>query len=378
MPNSVETVFVVLSDLHFGPDLPESARIQNLNVPITYGRGSDKVTKRFETFCVGHHKPCVAALGPYLKWQLLKLKNHGGYRNAQFDLFVLLGDQSTLAHEQSYKFLREYLLKDEYVTTDEYITYRCPGLEIPEASIMSIPGNHDKLLRKNLDLYHNEFSKKLNLSEQVKPQESVVTVRRFAGREFIFILLEPSVYCSEELTLDGSIVGHAAKGMVNEPVRQHIRKELKVLQSGGKLESGCYLENPYANAMKVMLVHYAVDLTRFSWEWFPHDCAGLQDFVEKLREEFQLSLVLHGHLHQPLIYNSNGVQVVAATTATRVDQGKKTGFFFLKVFESGEMQTEHHVWNGAAYALDPDLSLKRPVGYVPRPVIAVKNKPPAA
>jgi hypothetical protein len=82
-----------------------------------------------------------------------------------------------------------------------------------------------------------------------------------------------------------------------------------------------------------------------------------------MREKYQLSLALHGHLHRPLLYNFNDVQVISATTATRVDKSGKTGFFLIKVLDTGTIRAEHHVWTGVDYTPDPDQNLSRDVGY---------------
>ena len=336
MSGLVETVFAVLSDFHFGNDLHEAPEVQLLNIPITYKDTTEKITRYFAAQCRGHEISCVKRLPRYLKTLLEELKDQG-YQGKTFDLFVLLGDQSTLANEQSYRFLCEYLSQESYQTTDGYMTYRCSGLEIAPSQLLAIPGNHDKLLRKDLNLYHNEFTHWLNLPERLQPQRSSLSVRRFWGREFVFISIEPSIYCNEDLTLDGDTRKHLARGAVSKLLAEDVRTKLALLKQNRKLSADVRLEGSFSDAMKIMLVHYAVDLNQFDSGWaalvLPHECEDLGALVTALKEEFQLSLVLHGHLHQPLVYNQGGVQVISATTATRVDKNGKTGFFLLKVFD---------------------------------------------
>ncbi len=131
---SVEIAILVLSDLHFGNDLPEGASTQLLQVPT--GFSDARVTGFFSTCCKGHYSRCVSSLPTYLSVLLSKLKADG-YERDTFDLLILLGDQSTLAHERSYNFLRQYLTQKVYATKDKYgMTFSCPGLDIQPDNIL--------------------------------------------------------------------------------------------------------------------------------------------------------------------------------------------------------------------------------------------------
>ena len=130
------------------------------------------------------------------------------------------------------------------------------------------------------------------------------------------------------------------------------------------------LEGSYEAAAKIILVHYPVDYERFKsvgdWQGkvLPHDCAGLPDMIQTIRKEFNLNMVLHGHLHRPMLYNYEGVQVVAATTAAQ--QGGDRGFHVLKVSDTGQIHAEHHCWNGIAFAADPRDSVSGLITEFPR------------
>ncbi|HXA85326.1 MAG TPA: hypothetical protein VNZ47_09640 [Candidatus Dormibacteraeota bacterium] len=370
---SIETAFVLLSDLHFSNGLDEAARTQTLNIPFSNYGIPAKMTNLFEAMCRGHFAPCVKKLPRYLKVLLSELKDEG-YQRDKFDLCILLGDQSTLAHERSYKLLRDYLTQDEYVSEDgdgKYIGY---GLGIAASDILAIPGNHDKLLRSSLNLYHEEFTRHLRLDEEARPQMCSISIRRFAGREFVFILIEPSVYCAEDLKLGSDFRSHLAAGKISPKLIEDVETKLNMLREYGKLDAETKLEKTFNDAMKVLIVHYAVDERRFppgrAQGIVPHQCDGLGELVNMLKREYQLSIALHGHLHHPLLYNFNGVQVISATTATRVDKGTKTGFFLMKVLDSGTIRAEHHLWTGVAFTPDPDKNLSRDVGYLPKRAIA--------
>jgi predicted phosphodiesterase len=113
-----------------------------------------------------------------------------------------------------------------------------------------------------------------------------------------------------------------------------------------------------------MLVHYAVDTKKVigsvkpSEVIVPHGCEGLDEAVAKLAKDFQVNVVIHGHLHSPALYNHSGAQVIACTTTTQ--QNGHRGFFLMKFLDTGELRVEHHVWNGAAFAADPNKSLNKP------------------
>jgi hypothetical protein len=179
--------------------------------------------------------------------------------------------------------------------------------------------------------------------------------------EFLFILVEASVYASTEEKLDVSARNHLAKGHVSEDVKQEIKEKLNILKQRGRVDHAV-LED-YAGARRILLIHYAVDDKavlgsdpHFEEFVLPHYCEGLGSLISSLKAD--LHLVIHGHLHRPKVYNHDGVQVISATTATQ--KGGYNGFFILKFFASGDVVTEHHKWvvNGFAADLNPDLNVR--------------------
>ena len=160
---SIETMFLVLSDLHFGPDLYEPPEMALLSLSGMLGWVAKDTTVRnaFVKQCAGHDIACVKKLPFYLRFLISEAKNQGFERDT-FDLCLLLGDQVTIPDARSYKFLRQYLTQQEYSTSDGYVDYRCSGLGLMGQQILAIPGNHDKLLRTNLDIYDREFNTRSN------------------------------------------------------------------------------------------------------------------------------------------------------------------------------------------------------------------------
>jgi predicted phosphodiesterase len=367
---SIETMLLVLSDLHFGHDLYEPPEMPLLSLSGMLGWAAKDTTVRnaFVKLCAGHDIACVKKLPFYLRFLISEAKNQGFQRDT-FDLCILLGDQVTIPDARSYKFLREYLTQQEYRTSDGYVDYRCSGLGFMGSQILAIPGNHDKLLRTDLELYHREFSMPIELSPRVEPQSCEIAIRKFDRREFVFILVDAGKYATEELRLDGSSREHLAAGEVTSHLDANIRGKLKSLMDRGTV-GNVTLQGSYGTAAKIMLVHYPVDYERFKsggdWQGrvLPHDCAGLPEMIQSIRKEFHLSMVLHGHLHKPMLYNYEGVQVIAATTAAQ--QGGDRGFHVLQVSNAGQIHAQHHYWNGTAFAADPSGSVSGLITEVPR------------
>lgn len=243
---------------------------------------------------------------------------------------------------------------------DLYTT--CAGLNISPESIVAIPGNHDKLLRTNLDLYLKAFLKPLGLPTQPQPQTCTVVSKMVRGLQFVFFQLEASRYSLQDLRLDRACRNHLAGGEITPQLRASILDKINRLEAGDEVD-GVSLD-PGAVALKILLVHYAVNDLCVSGSKqalddliLPHACVGLDSLVRELRSH--IHLIAHGHLHVPKLYNFGGVPVIAATTTTQ--KGGENGFFLLKVGKTGEMEAQHHIWNGAGFALDPRGSLNRPL-----------------
>jgi predicted phosphodiesterase len=287
----------------------------------------------------------------YLK-TLLNQANEDGFDGNNFDLCILLGDLATVPDPHAYKFLVGYLTQDRYETPEGL---GCPGLNLRPEQILAIPGNHDKLLRTNLDIFHAEFTTKLDIPK-VNPGSWTFWQLSIGEQPFLFILVDASVYAQDELVIDVHCRDHLARGEVTPALRKEIIEALATVPNR-------------ENMVTIMLVHYAVDIKRLprhkQWQesFLPHQCEGLDDLVSELRKKFQLGAVLHGHMHVPCLYNHDGAQVVSATTT--LGQGGPNGFFVLKVLDTGEIRAEHHVWNGIRFAPDPDTSLNKSIALYP-------------
>jgi 3',5'-cyclic AMP phosphodiesterase CpdA len=285
------------------------------------------------------------------------------FERDHFDLCLLLGDQATTPDPDAYGFLRQYLTSARYKSAG----IECAGLGFSPGQLLAIPGNHDKLFRTNLDIYQQEFVSQLSLP-RIEAGRSRIVVRRFARTEVVFILIDPSIYANNELTIDLSCRSHLASGEVTAEITAEITEKMTSLRDKREAD-GERLKGEFAAALKILLVHYAVDLSRLprSHQWaekfLPHACEGLDDLVTALRTGFQLQLVIHGHMHVAWLYNHGGVQVVSSSSTT--SRGGSNGFFVLKFFDNNEIRAEHHCWTGNRFTADPEASLSKPLVTLP-------------
>jgi predicted phosphodiesterase len=367
---AIESMILLLSDMHFGRDLHLAPELPPLRVTrlANWLQREKQLERFFERNCRGHSFACVSMLPRYLK-SLLREARTEGFREDSFDLCIILGDQATVPDAEAYRFLREYLTTKRYSGPGDL---NCAGLDLPAHKILAVPGNHDKLLRKDLDLYHQEFTNKLNIP-RVEPGGSLVVTKTIGKREFVFILVDASVYTSEELVVDFKFRDHLARGLLTHKLYDELHAKLTSLKKEGEAD-GARLVGPYDQTVKVMLVHYAVDISRLTdhplWveKLLPHDCKGLDDALERFRVEFQINMAFHGHLHIPGLYNHKGVQVVAASTTT--EQKGPNGFFIVKILDTGEIRGEHHCWTGSRFTADPDTTLNKQLVLFPHGVAA--------
>jgi len=287
-----------------------------------------------------------------------------GYDKADFDLYLLLGDQVTLADATSFSFLRHYLTEPECASEDGGLKVVCAGLRINPERIVAIPGNHDKLLQTNLDIYNEHFIEPLGLTPFPK-QSGTITVRQLEDRDIIFISVDASVYADEGFAVDLSCRDHLARGYVSDVMEAEVVQKLRRLQVANEADAGV-MQHDYSDALKILVVHYAVNLGEVMGPFavmqrvvLPHGCKGLDRMVSTLKKDFSLDLVVHGHLHRPVLYTSDGVPVISATTTTQ--SAGPNGFHLVKFLETGDVVAEYHSWNGITFAPDADQMLSRTV-----------------
>jgi hypothetical protein len=356
MADKVQSAFLILSDLHFGTDFLREAEIDPLQFPWFLKYIAPKVKNFFEAKCGAHDIAILTQLPLYCK-SILRDLGEEGLSDRRFDLVLLLGDLATYANGGSYVFLREYIAQERF--KDSSGTTRKGIRAIHQGDIIAIPGNHDKLLRRNLDLYHSKFSVPLSLVSEPKSQSSFFTSRIINQQEFIFALIEASNYADEDGKLDFGALAHLASGRIPRKLRQEIKNKFKLLSERQTVDQACVAD--FGSARKILLVHYAVD-ERVVFGPAPkaqefvvsHRCDGLDTLIEELSES--VHLVVHGHLHHPKIYNHCGVPVAAATTLSQ--RHGENGFFVVKFMTSGDIVLDHHKWNENGFVRDESEELR--------------------
>jgi hypothetical protein len=355
MADSLTAAALVLSDLHFGADLLREAEVPPLQIPWWKTMLAPSVRRYMQTKCKAHDIGILLCLPLYLKKVLHQLRLEG-FESSKFNFYLLLGDVSTYANGSSYVFSREYISQTNYSPQG---LMPIPALGIPVDKLVMIPGNHDKMLRTNLDIYLQQFANPLGVpGPGPLPMHSFFLTKNAGDTEFLFILVDASVYASMAETLDLSAREHLAMGRVSKELAQEIQTKLDQLKYGASVDAA-KLKN-YSLSRKILLVHYAVDdravlgsvLPRDELV-LPHSCIGLDNLIKDLSGD--LHLVVHGHLHCPRIYNHCGVSVISATTTTQKDGNN--GFFVLKFYNSGDLITEHHRWVGSGFVLDDNQDL---------------------
>jgi hypothetical protein len=360
---SLDGAVLILSDMHFGRDILSPPELPFTSVPgvVKAIRADAPLLKFFEEKCLGHNLNCVRSLPRYLQY-VLDVARDEGFKGYDFDRYVLLGDQVTIPDKQSYRFVREYLTEPEYKSNATgFEKLILTGLRIEPSRIIAIPGNHDKLLRKDLAIYDAEFTDQLSLPKIEKQRCTIVSVP-IPNRDILFILVDANRYAAQDGALDLTFRNHLACGYVTEELEADVFDKLDLLRRTGSAE-GASLRDKFEKATKILAVHFAVDLKQVlgipnvEGSVVPHLCEGLDRLVESVHDRFGLDLVIHGHLHTPGLYEYDRVPVLAATTTTQ--EGGKNGFHILKFFETGEIRVEFHSWNGVAFARDPTASLTK-------------------
>src|SRR5437773_5827887 len=107
---SIESMILVLSDLHFGRDLHLPPELPPLRVTrlAKWLRRESEVERFFERNCRGHSFACVTVLPRYLK-SLLREARTEGFQEGTFDFCIVLANLASVSDVEAYRYLREYL-----------------------------------------------------------------------------------------------------------------------------------------------------------------------------------------------------------------------------------------------------------------------------
>jgi hypothetical protein len=349
-----EIVCVLLADLHFGSDFDREAELP----PIEHARLADllglasPINRFFRDRCQAHDLAVTGALARYLTAVFMDARANG-FKGESFDLYLLLGDIVTWPSPSAFRFAGQYVTREAYGSLKGKGVPHCAGLKAPRDRIVTIPGNHDKLLEPNLNAFHAGFLAPIGLDLDPRPGASYFISKALKGVEFLFILVEASVYGTLPMEMNWHVRNHLASGHISDSLVQEVLRKSEDLRHGVRVD-GAELAD-YDKAVKILVLHYAADdaavLQGFGGldAWFvPHACEGVETLVGALKGD--LRLIVHGHLHQARRYRVLGVSAVSVPSATQ--RGAANGFYLLRV-SGDDFRVEHHVWRRTAFVVDP-------------------------
>jgi 3',5'-cyclic AMP phosphodiesterase CpdA len=355
----VSAVFLVLSDLHFGPHPLSEGLAPVLETPFR-GKVSDLITKFFEGHCVAHDLEILTMLPEYLQSCIQRFQRKG-FRKGGFNACLLLGDSATFPDARSYNFLLRYL-QDGYTSKEAGLGISLDGLQLTR--VIGIPGNHDKLLETDLVTYNRNVDPLIPSQPEGRCTAESVHI---GDRKFVFLRVDANVYGNKRGMIDLSARNYLAKGEVTSNL---IKSALDMIDSTAfnevEGESSDDQLSRFEKTRIIMLVHYAVDHkevranSQSSWqrrgvtldEMLPHECDGINFLLDAVAD--RVDLVLHGHWHIPHIYR-RGIPVISAGTSSQKDNHENS-FFTLAFDTVGDLYVDHHVWKDGAFAWDKTKS----------------------
>ena len=342
----LKAVIVVLSDMHLGPGYEAEVSVPTVGtqafVRMIGMKGA--VQNFFQKECRAHDAVMLESVPMYLRHLVRIAQIEEGYEGSQFDLYLLLGDQVTWPSPASFAFCRDFLKKDEWQPEGAQRKYL--GLGLSESQIVgqliAIPGNHDKLLARGLDNYHTDYTDKLGVRRDLTPQSTHLEERKVRDINICFGLLDASAYTKvPDMLAWPECRTHLARGEVTTKLEQQARRLAAEMRT--------------RDGFKFLVLHYAIAQSApiAVNTVLPHQCDG----IERIMPFFKgaVNAVVHGHLHRAELDTVDGVRIISAGTVCQKNN-KQNGMFLLKVYDTGQLHAEHHVWDDNWYRPDPERS----------------------
>jgi hypothetical protein len=358
-------LMLLLADMHLGSGPLSQTEVPPLE-PHLLGRVlrlTSFARDYFRKKCAAQDGNITQRLVPYVR-SLLAEASRRGLTGSNVELCLLLGDQVTFPDPRAFDYLVSYVTQSTFSTETGFGQLTSDGLGIPHDRLLTIAGNHDKLLRRNLDDYHQGVSLPLGHAAEPREQSCRFVSRNVGGWEFLFILVDTNEYAQEDMQLEDSIFEyrrHLAAGRVSERLLQQVRDGLRAL-ADGRAVGEAQLDD-YRAATKVLVLHYAA--SRWAVSGFPgrdelalpHGCRDVNALFEAANG--QIDLALHGHLHKAKVYRHAGVPVISVPTLCQLGQQER-GFFVLEAHDAGVRRTlsaHYHRWHETSFLADPSHSL---------------------
>jgi hypothetical protein len=363
--NTRVSLMLLLADLHFGPGPLAETEVPPLE-PTALGRLlglADPVGQFFQKKCAAQDGIITQRLTAYVRSLLAEASRHN-LVDCDVDLCLLLGDLVTFPHPEAFAYLVHFVTQRSFTSETVFGRLTSDGLGIPADRLLVVPGNHDKLLLKNLNAFYEGVSKPLGLPAKPREQSCTFVSRSFAGWEFLFILVDPNEYASGDMRLEDSVFEyrrHLAAGRITEPLVRKLRDGLQDLARGRQVDDAQLAD--YSAATKVLVLHYAA--SRWAVSGFPgrdelvlpHICRGIDALFDAT--DGHVDLVLHGHLHATRIYRHHGVPIISVPTLCQRGEQER-GFFSMEAVDTGVRRTLHaryHRWDKFAFVNDPSHTI---------------------
>jgi Calcineurin-like phosphoesterase superfamily domain len=342
----LKAVIVVLSDMHLGPGYEEEVSVPPVGTQAFVRMMGMKgpVQNFFQKECRAHDAVMLEKVPLYLRHLVRMAQIEEEYEGSQFDLYLLLGDQVTWPSPASFAFCRDFLENDEWRPVGTQRKYFGLGLSKRQivGQLIAIPGNHDKLLAPDLDNYYTNYTDKLGLGRDPGPQSAHLEERKIGDINICFGLLDASAYTKvPDMLAWPECRTHLARGEVTTRLEQQAR--------------WLALEMRSRKGFKFLVLHYAVaqSASIVLNTMLPHECDGIERIVPLFKDT--VNAVVHGHLHRAELDIVDGVRIVSAGTVCQKNN-KQNGMFLLKMYDTGQLRAEHHVWDDNWYKPDPEHS----------------------
>ena len=344
---------LLLADMHFGP-----APLAEAPLPVlapqrisSVLRVAEPLGRYFRTKCGTQDGNMTQRLAPYLRSEITE---SGG---AGLELCLLLGDQVTFPDPDAFSYVAEYVTQLRFVPRISVGELTCDGLGLTHDRVLAVPGNHDKLLRRDLDEYHAGFSIPIGLPPLPREQSCRFVSRTIGDWEFLFLLVDANEYARGDNQVDDSpfeFRRHLAAGRVSNALVQNVRDGLQAL-AAGHVVGDAELQD-YRSATKVLVLHYAASqwaVSGFSLNLdellLPHVCRQIDRLLDAVSGH--VDLVVHGHLHREKIYRRRGVPVISVPTLCQLGD-QEHGFFLLEAEDTGTRRTlraRYHAWDETSF-----------------------------
>jgi 3',5'-cyclic AMP phosphodiesterase CpdA len=268
---------------------------------------------------------------PGLQTEIALAARYIGAPDDTFDFNVITGDISTDVNPpERFKFAREYLTGRIPISRGSTFNV---GLEMPEASVFCVPGNHDKMALTDNKSYLKGFK------DLPAPLPYVKEVASGQGQRLIFYGIDSNLY----------LKGNIAAGAITTETLAWLNQQLAPDADVGPLP------------VRILLLHHhPADLNPFR-RWtlkslfrsFGKSFSVLQEGERLLKAcRGRIDLIMHGHEHFPIVFHekvASTIVVSSGTSSSYLPKGKGPNTMHGIALAGRQFQIVQFNWNGARF-----------------------------